>query len=152
TTKSDRARDLWYDWRNPRDMILEAAPQEGDEVVLAPILQREGEILTRSIGGDVLLPPSNFGVVDRGIYRSGFPSDENFPFLKALNVRSIVYLCPEPYPKVNAEFVRSQGIRLFQFGIEGSRESLTVSNRTIMEALRVLLGTEVNILFIAAYI
>ncbi|RWW22347.1 hypothetical protein GW17_00013461 [Ensete ventricosum] len=105
-------------------MILEAAPQEGDEVVLAPILQREGEILTRSIGGDVLLPPSNFGVVDRGIYRSGFPSDENFPFLKALNVRSIVYLCPEPYPKVNAEFVRSQGIRLFQFGIEGSRYEL----------------------------
>ncbi|CAD5192101.1 tyrosine-protein phosphatase DSP3-like [Musa acuminata AAA Group] len=122
-------------------MILEAAVQEGDAVVLGPILQREGEILTRSIGGDVLLlPPSNFGVVDRGIYRSGFPSEENFPFLKALNVRSIVYLCPEPYPKVNAEFVRSQGIRLFQFGIEGSRESfVTVSNRPIMEALRVLL-------------
>lgn len=72
-------------------MILEAAVQEGDAVVLGPILQREGEILTRSIGGDVLLlPPSNFGVVDRGIYRSGFPSEENFPFLKALNVRSIV--------------------------------------------------------------
>lgn len=29
---------------------------------------------------------------------------------------------------------------------------VTVSNRPIMEALRVLLGTEVNILFIAAYI
>ncbi|THU63528.1 hypothetical protein C4D60_Mb01t16740 [Musa balbisiana] len=31
------------------------------------------------------------------------------------------YLCPEPYPEVNAEFVRSHGIRLFQFAIEGSK-------------------------------
>ncbi|RWW08550.1 hypothetical protein BHE74_00033404 [Ensete ventricosum] len=76
----------------------------------------------RSVGGDVhLTPPSNFGVVDGGIFRSGFPISDNFPFLEALNLRSIVYLCPEPYPAANAEFVRSRGIRLFQFGIEGSR-------------------------------
>ncbi|WOL18729.1 hypothetical protein Cni_G27526 [Canna indica] len=87
-----------------------------------------------------LIPPFNFGVVDRGIYRSGFPASENLPFLKTLNLRSIVYLCPEPYPEVNAEFVRSQGIRLFQFGIEGSREAFeTLSNHTIIEALEVLL-------------
>lgn len=29
------------------------------------------------------------------------------------------YLCPEPYPEENLEFLQSRNIRLFQFGIEG---------------------------------
>lgn len=29
------------------------------------------------------------------------------------------YLCPEPYPEENLEFLRSQNIQLLQFGIEG---------------------------------
>ncbi|PQQ16167.1 hypothetical protein Pyn_35683 [Prunus yedoensis var. nudiflora] len=28
-------------------------------------------------------------------------------------------LCPEPYPEANVEFLKSNGIKLFQFGIEG---------------------------------
>ncbi|XP_042422841.1 tyrosine-protein phosphatase DSP5-like [Zingiber officinale] len=96
--------------------------------------------LARSAVEDVmLLPPPNFGVVDRGIYRSGFPAADSLPFLEALELRSIVCLCPDPYSEENAEFVRSHGIRLFQFGIEGSRESINDSSYTIMEALRVLL-------------
>lgn len=31
---------------------------------------------------------------------------------------SIRYLCPEPYPEVNVEFAKSNGIHVFQFGIE----------------------------------
>jgi hypothetical protein len=31
------------------------------------------------------------------------------------------YLCPEPYPEANLEFLRARGIRLFQFGIDGSK-------------------------------
>ncbi|KAG6488243.1 hypothetical protein ZIOFF_057002 [Zingiber officinale] len=99
--------------------------------------------LARSAVEDVmLLPPPNFGVVDRGIYRSGFPAADSLPFLEALELRSIVCLCPDPYSEENAEFVRSHGIRLFQFGIEGSRESINDSSYTIMEALRVLLGND----------
>lgn len=30
-------------------------------------------------------------------------------------------LCPEPYPEANQEFLRTHGIRLFQFGIDGSK-------------------------------
>ncbi|THU61677.1 hypothetical protein C4D60_Mb07t25840 [Musa balbisiana] len=121
-------------------MILEAAVAEEEEGT-RPILERRGEPLIGSVAGDVhLIPPSNFGVVDVGIFRSGFPISDNFPFLESLNLRSIVYLCPEPYPAANAEFVRSQGIRLFQFGIEGTREAFaTISNHTIMETLGVLL-------------
>ena len=31
------------------------------------------------------------------------------------------YLCPEPYPEDNMEFLNANGIRLFQFGLEGSK-------------------------------
>ncbi|CAL5411730.1 unnamed protein product [Camellia sinensis] len=67
------------------------------------------------------IPPLNFAMVDNGIFRSGFPDTANFPFLQSLGLRSIICLCPEPYPEPNAEFVKSNGIQLFQFGIEGCK-------------------------------
>lgn len=39
---------------------------------------------------NVLVPPLNFAMVDEGVYRSGFPDVENFPFLESLNLRSIM--------------------------------------------------------------
>nr|DAD25359.1 TPA_asm: hypothetical protein HUJ06_026823 [Nelumbo nucifera] len=41
-------------------------------------------------GDDDLVPPSNFAMVERGIYRSGFPTQSNFGFLETLNLRSIM--------------------------------------------------------------
>ncbi|XP_068666231.1 inositol diphosphatase DSP3-like [Aristolochia californica] len=87
---------------------------------------------------DVLVPPLNFSMVDRGIYRSGFPKEENFGFIQSLNLKSIVYLCPEPYPEPNEQFLQSHGIQLFQFGIEGSKES-SMPKETILEALQIVL-------------
>ncbi|KAG6645332.1 hypothetical protein I3843_08G111100 [Carya illinoinensis] len=99
-----------------------------------------GLILEGEENDQVLLPPSNFSMVEDGIFRSGFPQPSNFPFLDSLNLRSIIYLCPEPYPEENLEFLSSRNIRLFQFGIEGKTEP-SVSNLkdTIMEALKVLI-------------
>lgn len=93
---------------------------------------------------DVLEPPINFSMVDEGIFRSGFPQPPNFPFLKTLQLRSIIYLCPEPYPEENLEFLRSQNIQLFQFGIEGKKEASSsaassIPKQTILEALKVLI-------------
>ncbi|XP_043722722.1 tyrosine-protein phosphatase DSP3-like [Telopea speciosissima] len=88
----------------------------------------------------VLVPPSNFSMVERGIYRSGCPNESNFGFLESLNLRSIIYLCPEPYPEVNSEFLRSQNIKLFQFGIDGNKEPFVTNPKdAITEALKVLL-------------
>lgn len=69
----------------------------------------------------MVAPPANFGMVDKGVYRSGFPDAVNFGFLRGLGLRSIVYLCPEPYPEANSEFLEVEGIHLFQFGIEGNK-------------------------------
>ncbi|KAL1209569.1 Tyrosine-protein phosphatase DSP1 [Cardamine amara subsp. amara] len=77
----------------------------------------------RVISGEELnlIPPLNFSMVDNGIFRSGFPDSANFSFLQTLGLRSIIYLCPEAYPESNLQFLKSNGIRLFQFGIEGNK-------------------------------
>ncbi|KAK4282971.1 hypothetical protein QN277_014279 [Acacia crassicarpa] len=88
----------------------------------------------------LLLPPPNFSMVEDNIFRSSFPRSPNFSFLQTLNLRSIIYLCPEPYPQENLEFLRSQDIRLFQFGIEGKTEvSVPILKDTVMDALKVLI-------------
>ncbi|KAI3702600.1 hypothetical protein L6452_28346 [Arctium lappa] len=76
--------------------------------------------------GDELYPPVNFSMVDYGIYRSGFPEFANFSYLKALGLRSIVYLCPEAYPEHNLEFLKSNRIQLLQFGIEGTKVRIAI--------------------------
>ncbi|KAK8488299.1 hypothetical protein V6N13_042719 [Hibiscus sabdariffa] len=100
-----------------------------------------GFIVEAEVSHDVVLePPPNFSMVEQGIYRSSFPRPCNFAFLETLNLRSIIYLCPEPYPEENLEFLRSHNIRLFQFGIEGKTEpSLTTLRDSIRGALKILM-------------
>ncbi|CAF2372078.1 BnaAnng12750D [Brassica napus] len=91
------------------------------------------------VDGGVLAAPSNFSMVEDGIYRSGFPKPENFGFLTTLSLRSIIYLCPEPYPEENLKFLEANNIKLFQFGIEGKTDPPTpMPEDTVLDALRVL--------------
>ncbi|PKA51500.1 putative tyrosine-protein phosphatase [Apostasia shenzhenica] len=88
----------------------------------------EGEDAVENyIGGEaeevVVVPPINFAAVEAGVFRSGFPEAANFRFLESLQLRAVVYLCPEPYSKENMEFLEAKGIRLFQFGIESYKIS-----------------------------
>ncbi|XP_042944978.1 probable tyrosine-protein phosphatase DSP4 isoform X2 [Carya illinoinensis] len=69
-------------------------------------------------GDELLVPPLNFAMVDNGVFRSGFPDSANFGFLKSLGLRSIICLCPETYPEANNDFLKANGIKLFQFGID----------------------------------
>ncbi|XP_050920712.1 probable tyrosine-protein phosphatase DSP4 isoform X2 [Lathyrus oleraceus] len=68
---------------------------------------------------EAFVPPLNFAMVDNGIFRC---------------------LCPEPYPETTAEFLKANGIRLYQFGIDGCKEPfVNIPNDKIREALRVVL-------------
>lgn len=97
---------------------------------------REGEEV-------LLVPPLNFAMVDHGVFRSGFPESANFTFLQTLGLRSIVYLCPEPYPQTNMEFLKANGIQLYQFGIDGRKEPfVNIPEDTICEALKVVLDVK----------
>ncbi|KAE8673072.1 putative tyrosine-protein phosphatase [Hibiscus syriacus] len=99
------------------------------------------EVVPSNAGDELnLIPSLNFAMVDNGIFRSGFPDSANFSFLQTLRLRSIIYLCPEPYPEANNEFLKANGIRLFQFGIEGYKEPfVNIPQDTIREALKAVL-------------
>jgi len=53
------------------------------------------------------------GVVEEDLYRSRFSEPSNFPFLETLNLKSFIYLCPEPYPEEHRKSLESHNIRLF---------------------------------------
>ncbi|CAH8309863.1 unnamed protein product [Eruca vesicaria subsp. sativa] len=89
--------------------------------------------------GCVLVAPPNFSMVEVGIYRSSFPKPEHFGFLTALNLRSIIYLCPEPYPEESLKFYEANNIKLFQFAIESQKDPPTpIPEDTVLAALKVL--------------
>ncbi|PWZ19876.1 putative tyrosine-protein phosphatase [Zea mays] len=92
---------------------------------------------------DALVPPLNFAMVDDGIFRSGLPDAGSFRFLLSLNLRSVVYLCPEPYPEENARFLQQNGIQLHQFGIEGSKSGSTVPDAMVVQEPFVYIPEEI---------
>ncbi|KAH9113996.1 hypothetical protein LEN26_008506 [Aphanomyces euteiches] len=69
-----------------------------------------------------LIPPENFAMVERGLYRSGFPKKKNFTFLRTLGLKSILTLVLEDYPLANTEFNKMHNITLLQFGVPGNKE------------------------------
>ncbi|CAO2842469.1 unnamed protein product [Amaranthus hypochondriacus] len=96
------------------------------------------------VNGDELsyVPPFNFSMVDNGIFRSGFPDISNLPFLQTLGLRSVICLCPEPYPEVIADFLKDNGIHLLQFGIEMYKEPfVNIPEDKVREALKAVLDT-----------
>ncbi|KAI3942331.1 hypothetical protein MKW92_041468 [Papaver armeniacum] len=88
---------------------------------------------------DGFTAPYNFSVVESGVYRCSFPDSSNFSFIETLNLRSILCLCPDPYPEQSLRFLHSKHIKLFQFGFQGTKEPSAVSKDMITEALDVLL-------------
>ncbi|KMT04072.1 hypothetical protein BVRB_8g185260 [Beta vulgaris subsp. vulgaris] len=88
------------------------------------------------------IPPFNFAMVDNGIFRSGFPDTSNLPFLQTLGLRSVICLCPEPYPEAIVEFLKDNGIHLFQFGIVMCKEPfVNIPEDRVREALKATLDT-----------
>ena len=47
--------------------------------------------------------------------------ESDFRFFRSLGWNDFSYLCQEPYPAANIEFIENHGIRLFHFGIEGNK-------------------------------
>ncbi|WVW86974.1 hypothetical protein I302_109030 [Kwoniella bestiolae CBS 10118] len=69
-----------------------------------------------------LVPPENFSLVSKGVYRSGFPKKRNFGFMETLRLKTVLTLVLEDYPEANLEWCQSQDIQFMQFGIPGNKE------------------------------
>eukprot|EP00897_Mesotaenium_endlicherianum_P003170 jgi/Mesen1/2881/ME000175S02037 len=93
---------------------------------------------------ELAIPPINFSMVDHGIYRSGYPNPKNIPFLQMLKLRTIVYLCHEPYGSADSEFVKENNISLHQFGMEGNKPEpyVEIPDQVMKAALSVVLDVK----------
>ncbi|GAB5367260.1 hypothetical protein AAMO2058_001214700 [Amorphochlora amoebiformis] len=69
----------------------------------------------------LVVPPPNFAMVDRGIYRSGFPNKHNFEFLKLLNLKTVVRVCSEKNEEFDT-FCKQANITLIHLPMEGNKE------------------------------
>lgn len=96
--------------------------------------------IKEEITPELYIPPINFGMVCPGIFRSGFPNKKNFPFMKKIKVKTIIYLCPETYIEKNMEFANEHNISIKQFGIEGNKEPFVhIPEEVIAKAVSELL-------------
>ncbi|RNF22687.1 tyrosine phosphatase [Trypanosoma conorhini] len=92
-----------------------------------------------------LVPSINFAMVCPGVYRSGYPTRKNYRFLRALRLRTILYLCPEDYAESNVKFCEENGIRLLRFATEGNKEPfMDISEPLMHRILSALVDTRTH--------
>ncbi|CAG8469820.1 23293_t:CDS:2 [Cetraspora pellucida] len=95
----------------------------------------------------IMVPPLNFAMVAPGVYRSGHPNRKNFPFLKKLKLKSIIYLSSDEVHEELSQFVNDQNIQVFHYKIDGNKEPfIEIEQKEISNALVKVLGCLVGCL------
>ena len=67
----------------------------------------------------LIVAPDNFSMVESGVYRSAFPNEKNYGFLKTLNIKTVISLVTEEYPSNLMEFYKAHNITLISHGLDG---------------------------------
>ncbi|CAG8497260.1 16243_t:CDS:2 [Acaulospora colombiana] len=84
----------------------------------------------------VMVPPLNFAMVAPGVYRSGHPNRQNFPFLRKLELKSLIYLSSDDIREELDQFVKEQKIQIFHYRIDGNKEPFAeIEEKEISSAL-----------------
>ncbi|KEG12136.1 tyrosine phosphatase [Trypanosoma grayi] len=92
-----------------------------------------------------LVPSINFAMVCPGVYRSGYPTRKNYRFIRALRLRTILYLCPEEYAESNVKFCEENGINILRFSTEGNKEPfMDISEPLMHRILSALIDTRTH--------
>ncbi|PXF45187.1 hypothetical protein BWQ96_05088 [Gracilariopsis chorda] len=102
-----------------------------------------------SVGGS-LIPPTNFGIVEEDLYRSGMPNELNFPFLERLQLRTIIYLASDEVSDKLLDFIDDQGIELMHLAQDDEIPTpwKPISEETVLSAMELLLNTSTYPVFI----
>lgn len=88
---------------------------------------------------ELIVPPVNFSLVAKGVYRGSYPNFRNFTFLRNLGLKTVLFICPEDYPARNARFLRENGINLITVPMTGNKEPFTtIPREQMIEALQVI--------------
>ncbi|KAK7732753.1 tyrosine-protein phosphatase siw14 [Botryosphaeria dothidea] len=85
-------------------------------------------------------PPENFGtVVDGKIFRSSYPKEENYSYLQALKLKSILTLVKEDCPESYTRFIVENGIRHYRVHIPANKGRVCITPEAMAQALMVVL-------------
>ncbi|TPX61515.1 hypothetical protein PhCBS80983_g01052 [Powellomyces hirtus] len=90
-------------------------------------------------------PPEAFGIVERGVYRTGPVHPTNFPFLRTLGLRTILLLSNDQTPKSVSAFCDETGAVPIPLGLQTWRPNIgwrPVSEELIKEGLEAILNVE----------
>lgn len=87
-----------------------------------------------------LIPPSNYGAVLPGcIYRSSYPEEKNYGFLKDVGIKTILTLVPEPLSSEYQGFMKEAGIQHFHAHIKANKGEVRVESCEMSRALRLIM-------------
>jgi len=89
-----------------------------------------------------LCPPSAFGIVEPGLFRSNSLTPLNFPFVKMLGLKTLIQLSPEVPIKAVTTFLEENRIRLVHLGLKAWKPNSSwkpVTEELIKEALEIAL-------------
>ncbi|KAK4101100.1 hypothetical protein N658DRAFT_80285 [Parathielavia hyrcaniae] len=103
-------------------------------------MQKQADHWTRML--DEILPashpPGNFGVVVPGVYRSSFPQPEDYAFIQALRLKTIITLVQKEFPKGYGAFLHKSGINHLVFDMKGTKKE-GIPFSTMKSILRIVL-------------
>lgn len=91
----------------------------------------------------LLIPPEQFGIVEKGLYRSDMLHPSHFPFIKSLNIKIILVLSPEVPARSIMGFIEENKIKLIHLGIRVWKPILSwrpVSEELIKDGLELILN------------
>ncbi|CDR37681.1 CYFA0S01e14840g1_1 [Cyberlindnera fabianii] len=89
------------------------------------------------------VPPLNFALVEDSIYRSGHPVPINFPFLRTLNLRTVIYIGDKEDNYDYYEFLKEENIEFKYIKMKSSSEPFIMNDpAAIIEALKVIVNTD----------
>ena len=86
---------------------------------------------------ELIVPPVNFSLVEKGVYRGSYPNFRNFSFLRHLGLKTVLFICPEDYSAKNLTFLGQNGINLITVPMEGNKEPFKqIPREQMIQALR----------------
>ncbi|CEP20901.1 OCA2 [Cyberlindnera jadinii] len=91
----------------------------------------------------IYVPPLNFALVEDKIYRSGHPVPKNFPFLKTLKLKTVIYIGDKEDNYEYYDFLKQEGIEFKYLKMKSPKEPFVMNDPKIMnDALSIILNVE----------
>ncbi|CAB4385300.1 unnamed protein product [Rhizophagus irregularis] len=90
----------------------------------------------------MLTPPEQFGIIEKGVYRSDMLHPSHFSFIKALQLKTALVLSPEVPTRAVLNFLEENNIKLVHLGLSIWKPNLgwrPVSEELIKDGLEMAL-------------